>query len=557
MLKIGQGSAGFPKSISQVFVQFIKALVILRQPNEVKLVFPAKLNAHDGLDVVLQAAFHERKYAGGIIDIGEGELPQANFFSFRDQVFHREGAIFETVVAVAIEEHKKQFYLANILNILAFCWLLLLILLHFKLKSTTFAVIDMQQITLFELNKIIKQTLDKNLEPSYWLVAEIGEMRTNQKGHCYLDLVEKEDNKIIAKSRASIWAYNYRTISSWFERVAGQPLKNGMKILANVVVSFHEVYGFCLVIRDIDPNFTLGERARKRQEVIDRLQDDGVFTMNKTLQLPLVPQRIAVVSSASAAGYGDFMDQLSHNQYGYHFEVKLFQAVMQGDQAVESILNALITIFNQSDKYDLVAIIRGGGAQVDLDCFDTYDLAAHVAQFPLPILTGIGHDRDETITDLVAHTKLKTPTAVAEFMISGLRVFEDKLEQLFERLHAEVRGRLEDAEHQLFRLGGELRHVVSKKLNRQQNKVESLQHHLQNSSRAHLKFSNEKLTYWQKNLELLDPTRIFKRGYSLTVKKDGKTIGKGTELQSGDEITTFTEHYRIASTITKIDKNEQ
>ena len=427
---------------------------------------------------------------------------------------------------------------------------------NFQTKSTTFAAIDMQHVTLFELNKIIKQTLDKNLEPSYWVVAEIGEMRLNQKGHCYLDLVEKEDSSIVAKSRASIWAYNYRTISSWFERITGQSLKNGINILANVVVTFHEVYGFCLVIRDIDPNFTLGERARKRQEVIEQLKDDGVFTMNQALLLPLVPQRVAVISSASAAGYGDFMDQLSSNHYGYHFDVKLFQAVMQGEEAVESILNALTTIFNQSENYDLVAIIRGGGAQVDLDCFDTYDLAAHVAQFPLPVLTGIGHDRDETITDLVAHTKLKTPTAVAEFLISGLRVFEDKLEQLFEQLYSEVRQRLEDDEHHLDRLAGELRHVVNKKLNRQQNKVESLQHQLQGSSRAYLKFYKEKLTYWQKNLELLDPALVLKRGYSLTVK-NGKTVNGQTELKPKDEITTYSEHFIIASTISKIDKNEQ
>ncbi|MFW5760011.1 MAG: exodeoxyribonuclease VII large subunit [Cyclobacteriaceae bacterium] len=414
----------------------------------------------------------------------------------------------------------------------------------------------MQHITLIELNKIIKQTLDKNLEPSYWIVAEIGEMRLNQKGHCYLDLVEKEDNSIIAKSRASIWAYNYRTISSWFERVAGQPLKNGMNILANVVVSFHEVYGFCLVIRDIDPSFTLGERARRRQEVIDKLKGDGIFTMNQALQLPLVPQRVAVISSASAAGYGDFMDQLNNNRHGYHFEVKLFKAVMQGEEAVDSMINGLTAIFKLIEKFDLVVIIRGGGAQVDLDCFDTYDLAAHVAQFPLPVITGIGHDRDETITDLVAHTKLKTPTAVAEFLISGLRVFEDKLEQLFEQLHGQVKDRLDHAEHQLFRLGGELRHAVNQKLNRQQNKIDSLQHQLQSSSRACLKFYNEKLTYWQKNLELLDPALVLKRGYSLTVK-DGKTIGQDNKLQLGDEITTYTEHYKLASKISKVDKNEQ
>jgi exodeoxyribonuclease VII large subunit len=281
--------------------------------------------------------------------------------------------------------------------------------------------LDMEHLSLYELNKKISEALANNLEPSYWVVAEIGQIQTNRKGHCYLELVEKEDDQIKAKTRATIWSYTYRNLSTWFEGITGQSLKAGMKILFNATIQYHEIYGFSLNIRDIDAQYTLGERAKKRQEIIERLREDGVFEMNKELRLPTVPQNIAVISSETAAGFGDFMDQIVGNDYGYEVEIELFNAVMQGEEAASSIIDAMHQVFENIGNYDLLVIIRGGGATLDLDCFDNYDLGSHVAQFPIPVITGIGHERDETITDMVAHTKMKTPTAVAEFIISGFR----------------------------------------------------------------------------------------------------------------------------------------
>ncbi|HAA16033.1 MAG TPA: exodeoxyribonuclease VII large subunit, partial [Cytophagales bacterium] len=289
-------------------------------------------------------------------------------------------------------------------------------------------------LTLAELNTKVKSTLEEQLEPSYWVIAEIGSMQVAQRGHAYLELVEKQDEQITAKLRANIWAYTYRVVSGWFQSVTGSPLQAGLKVLVHGVVTYHEVYGLSLNIKDIDPNFTLGERARQRMEVLQKLEADGVLEMNQELALPLVPQRIAVVSSATAAGYEDFMEQITHNGYGYRVHTQLFRAVMQGDQATESIIGALHEVHNAPRPFDAVVIIRGGGSQLDLDCFDTYELAATVAQFPLPVITGIGHERDETIVDMVAHTRMKTPTAVAEFLIQGLRAFEENVLLLEERL---------------------------------------------------------------------------------------------------------------------------
>jgi len=267
----------------------------------------------------------------------------------------------------------------------------------------------MEHLSLATLNQIIKDTLNTTLEPSYWVVAEIAELRTNYSGHCYLEFIQKEEEsgKILAKTRGTIWSYTYRTVSAWFQSITGEELRSGITVLANVQVQFHEVYGLSLNVKDIDPNFTLGERARKKQEIIKQLEEDGIFEMNKSLKLPLVPQRIAVISSETAAGYGDFMNQITHNDFGYKIETLLFPATMQGDKAPNAIINALLQVHNTMDKFDALIIIRGGGAQVDLDCFDHYELAAHIAQFPLPVFTGIGHERDETICDLVAHTSLK------------------------------------------------------------------------------------------------------------------------------------------------------
>ena len=281
--------------------------------------------------------------------------------------------------------------------------------------------------SLYELNNIIKSAIGYALPDTYWVVAEIADIKLNQKGHCYLELVEKEDSKIIAQVKANIWAYEYRKLSLKFQAVTNESLRPGMKVLLLVAVTFHEVYGLSLNVKDIDPSYTMGEMALKKREVIERLTKEGLMELNKSLSLPIVPQRIAVISSPTAAGYGDFFDHLDNNPYGYKFIHILFPALMQGAEAEQSIISALRKVRQKRDLFDVLVIIRGGGSVIDLNCFDSYNLASQVAQLPLPVITGIGHEKDDTVVDMTAHTKMKTPTAVAEFLISGLRSFEENV----------------------------------------------------------------------------------------------------------------------------------
>lgn len=426
----------------------------------------------------------------------------------------------------------------------------------------------MEHLSLYELNKTIGEILAKNLEPSYWVVAEIGQMQTNQKGHCYLELVEKEDNQIKAKTRATIWSYTYRNLSTWFHGITGQSLKAGMKILFNATIQYHEIYGFSLNIRDIDAQYTLGERAKKRMEIIAQLQDDGIFDMNKELSLPTVPQRIAVISSETAAGYGDFVDQLKANEFGYNFYLELFNSVMQGDQAEASILSSMHQVFDKSDEFDLLVVIRGGGASLDLDCFDNYELGTHIAQFPIPVITGIGHERDETIADMVAHTKMKTPTAVAEFIISGCRNYELKLNEHFNSIAAQLQTGLDKANSILDQLSFNFQKAAKEQIHYQSNKLNALvyslgfsqQKALQNHELKLQGFQNvltkqpkksvnkqeDLLAYYAKELAVLDPENVLKRGYSIT-KINGKNINKIHKIEKDADITTITSQLEIVS----------
>lgn len=289
----------------------------------------------------------------------------------------------------------------------------------------------MEQLTLSELNALIKESLEIAFPEQLWVIAEIGELKVNRAGHCYIELVEKDEasDKILARSRATIWSWQFRFIQPYFETTTGQSLQAGLKVLVAISVEFHEVYGMSLNIKDIDPNYTLGDMARKRQEVINRLTDEGVFDMNKEIPLTDIPSRVAIISSPTAAGYEDFMNQLQNNEEGYVFYTKLFEATMQGTEATRSIIMALDQIYQVEDFFNCVVIIRGGGSQLDLSCFDDYDLALNITQFPIPVLTGIGHEKDESIADMVAHTRLKTPTAVAEFLISK---FDEVAEEIAE-----------------------------------------------------------------------------------------------------------------------------
>lgn len=430
----------------------------------------------------------------------------------------------------------------------------------------------MEHLRLSELSEAIQGAFKAHLQASYWVVAEISELRVAQNGHCYMEFVEKDDsNRFVAKYRANMWASTYRNLGTWFERMAGEPLRAGMKVLANVEVQFHPVYSLSLTVKDLDPNYTVGERARQRQQTINQLMADGIFDMNKETELALVPQSIAIISSATAAGYGDFMDQISNNTRNYHFHTQLFPASMQGDTAAHSIIEAMHRVYEAGEDFDLLIIIRGGGAQTDLDCFDSYELSSHIAQFPLPVLTGIGHDRDETIADLVAHTALKTPTAVAEYLISLLENFEGEVLHLFGRIAQAGRGRLAAASLQIERRASQLRQAYTEKLRQQETSLLRISNKLEGKSRERfrekrfildqwmeriktrattsLRKESEKLRLLERSLQLSDPAEILRRGYTITYL-NGDQVRPGQDFPAGATLETKGIDFSITSTIT-------
>ena len=352
-----------------------------------------------------------------------------------------------------------------------------------------------QQLSLYQLQQQVKGSLDDTFSMPVWVKAEISEMTVNRSGHCYLDLIETESgtDTVIARCRATIWSYTFRMLKPYFETTSGQVFTEGLKVLLQAKVEYHEVFGFSLNVRDIDPVYTLGDLARQRREIIRKLQEDGVFEMNKELELPLVTQRVAIISSPTAAGLQDFLDQLHNNPHQFVFYTKLFPAVMQGNEAPRSIMNALDLIFEYEDMFDAVVIIRGGGAQIDLACFDQYELAFNVAQFPLPVITGIGHDKDDTVIDMVAHTRMKTPTAVAEFLISGALQFSQQIAELENHFVELVNEQLEQNKNRLNDAADLLNHLVNEMIVTQQNRLKIAQIQLANRTEAFLRKQQSEL----------------------------------------------------------------
>lgn len=418
-----------------------------------------------------------------------------------------------------------------------------------------------ESFSLLELNEHIKEQLKLIFDRPIWVRAEISELHENATGHAYLELIEKDANtdRLLAKTKANCWSNTYRMLKPYFESATGERLRAGMKVLIACTVEYHELYGISLNVKDIDPNFTLGDMARRRMEIIRRLQEDGVIDMNKELPLSQIPQRIAIISSATAAGYGDFMDQLKNNDEGFVFYTKLFAAVMQGEQTADSIIAALDKIFEHQDKFDTVVIIRGGGASAELSCFDNYELAFNCTQFPLPIITGIGHERDESIVDMVAHTRCKTPTAVAEFLISRL---ENAFEELLNYQHGIVSLtnsimqnetlRLQKISAQVPRLSNELLFEQKNKLNllTVQLKRESTQQakeglrtitnyssDLERKLRLYLSRKQHQLELIEKEVQLSSPETLLKKGYSLTLK-NGKILKSKMQVETGDILVT-------------------
>ncbi|KAA6325574.1 Exodeoxyribonuclease 7 large subunit [termite gut metagenome] len=406
-------------------------------------------------------------------------------------------------------------------------------------------------LSLFELNILVKKNLKQCLPDTYWIQAELSDVHVNApSGHCYVEFVEKntQNNRLVAKARGMIWANIFPLLKSCFEKETGQPFTSGIKVLVQVAIEFHELYGYSLTVYDIDPTYTLGDMARRRQEILKQLEEEGVQTLNKELLLPPVPNRIAVISSASAAGYEDFCHQLQHHSKGFFFYTELFPAIMQGNQVEKTILAALDMIYSRADEFDVVVIIRGGGAISDLSGFDTYLLAASCAQFALPIITGIGHERDDTVLDMIAHTRVKTPTAAAEFLINRMTDTAAALTHLTEQLKISVSARIEQ----------EIRY-----LNLLKNRIPSLTFtYLSDAKLALLASKNDlarvvtfSLSSRKHQLDLLhqriadaSPERLLSRGYSITMK-DGKVVSDVSQLSEGDLFTTRLAKGEITGTV--------
>jgi len=404
--------------------------------------------------------------------------------------------------------------------------------------------------SLSELLGQVKNALQKEFASSTWIVAEILELHENRNGHCYLELIEKssEDESLLARAKGTIWASRYSMLSPFFEASTGIRLKSGIKLLCKVSVEFHPLYGLSLNITDIDPAYTLGDLARKKQEVIRRLREEGVFDMNKELPFPAVPQRIALISSDTAAGYGDFMESIQHNTHGFLFHTTLFPAVMQGDQVPASITAAMDHIYEALSEYDLVVIIRGGGSKADLESFNHYDLAYYITQFPLPVITGIGHERDESVCDMVAMRGLKTPTAVAEFLVDQLLGFEFNLSALYDQLASSVKQIVKEKLSKLDSYTNNMDHLTHRFLQLRSEYLSNKSELLRRDLRMQISRKGDYLTLLEKRSELVDPLNILKRGYSMTLL-DGETISDLSKVKPGSEIETRVFQGKIISEV--------
>ena len=430
-------------------------------------------------------------------------------------------------------------------------------------------------LTLLELNLLVREVIETEMAREYWVEAELSECRES-RGHCYMELIEKDEhtNTPVARASAKCWASKWMVVRPYFERTTGQRLHAGMKVRLKVYAQFHETYGFSWIVTDIDPTFTLGDMARRRQEIIRQLKAEGVFELQKELSLPLFCQRIAVVSAQTAAGYGDFVNQLSDS--GFAFRTQLFPAIMQGEQVETSIIAALNGIYHQIDQFDCVVIIRGGGATSDLSGFDTLALAENVAQFPLPVITGIGHERDESILDMVSHTRVKTPTAAAAFLIDHLQEVLDAVDDAQERIARFTQQKLTTLKAQLSTISEKLPHLFSTVKTRQEARLDTLLSRFTIEAQRKLAAHNNQLATLSTRLPILterilltakhrlqlaeekakslDPALLLKRGYSITLK-DGKAVKRAEELAEGDLIETRLAQGRITSVVRNKQKN--
>lgn len=438
---------------------------------------------------------------------------------------------------------------------------------------------QMETLTLYELNNLVREVLETNLDRTFWVVGEISSCQVNASGHCYMELVQKAPSGggIVARAKANIWRGTFFRLRPKFESETGQRLAAGLSVLLEVNVNFHEAYGYSLVVNDIDPAYTLGDMARRRREILDRLRRDGVIELNKELPMPVLPQRVAVVSSATAAGYGDFCNQLTHNQYGFRFEVTLFPAMMQGDRVEESVIAAFDRIAAARDSFDVAVIIRGGGSTSDLSCFDSYELALNVANFPLPVITGIGHERDDTVIDMVAHTRVKTPTAAAGLLVSIVFETAQYLDRLSVRLADSVGARMDAERHRMALLSQKLPSLFSilklrreqalrglmeralgaagRNVTEQRYRCDRLSLRLGSGARGWLALQQHRLELLEGKVLAASPERILRQGYAM-VMVGGHVAGSVTKVSPGDAITVRFADGAVQGTVNNVESDK-
>lgn len=439
------------------------------------------------------------------------------------------------------------------------------------MKSEEFAAaIEMNEktLSLYELNSLVRMTIEQTLSREYWVETELSECRTN-RGHCFMELIEKDErsNTPIARASAKCWQSTWNLLQPYFERTTGQSLHAGLKVRLKVYAQFHEAYGFSWIVTDIDPTFTMGDMARKRQEIIRQLRVEGIFDLQKSLEVSPFCLSIAVISSETAAGYGDFVNQLADSSYA--FQTRLFPATMQGEQVEQSVIQQLNKIFQlqtengeqktPNTQFDCVVIIRGGGATADLSGFDTLTLAENVAQFPLPIITGIGHDRDESILDMVSHTRVKTPTAAAQFLISNLDHTQQRIDTCRERATRYAQIKMETERLRMTRIAGHIPTLFTIVKTREEARLQRLMQTVITLAGQHIQYQRQhceklqirssssceqrlmkeqhRLALLTQRAQALDPALLLKRGYSITLC-NGKVVRAPEELHPGDELET-------------------
>lgn len=406
-----------------------------------------------------------------------------------------------------------------------------------------------EALSLYELNRQVSRVVTEHFDAPVWIVAEIAQMSNPGNGHCYLELIEKSERNgaTVARARAVIWANRYLLLKESFERGTGQHLQAGMKVMVLVQITMHEAYGYSLTIQDIEPNYTVGEMQRRRQAIIRQLTDEGMIDVNRSLPLPRLIRRIAIISASNAAGYGDFCHQLANNDYGLKFYARLFAAQLQGEQTESSVIKALNEIYQHREMFDVVVIIRGGGSVVDLNSFDSYELALNVANFPLPVIVGIGHERDNTVLDAVANLSVKTPTAAAAFLIDRLADELNLIDTLQMQVINMVRSRVEN-EHLRLSQYSNVVHGSHIRLGQQMNKLTLMEERIMMMLRQRLSVESQHLDYIAKTIELSQPENILRRGFSIT-RLNGRSVKDASTLKPGDVLETVVAEGTFSSVV--------